>query len=120
MDNFTTAFTVDQTPEAVFAAITNVRGWWSEEIEGRTDEVGDDVQVSLPGCPSLQDPDTELVPGKKVVWRVLDNYFSFTNDTSEWTGTDIVFDISWQIDETEVKFTHDGLVPDYECYVACS
>ena len=39
---------------------------------------------------------TELVPGKKVAWRVLDNYFSFTKDTTEWTGTDIVFDIAEQ------------------------
>ena len=63
---------------------------------------------------------TELVPGKKVVWRVLDNYFNFTKDKTEWTGTDIIFDISKKGDKTEVRFTHQGLVPEYECYDACS
>jgi hypothetical protein len=27
--NFTAAYTVDQTPEEVFAAINNVRGWFT-------------------------------------------------------------------------------------------
>ena len=37
--SFTTTFTVDQTP----AAITDPRGWWSEEIEGGTREVPEAV-----------------------------------------------------------------------------
>jgi hypothetical protein len=30
---------VDQTPEEVFNAINNPRGWWSEEIEGNTNKL---------------------------------------------------------------------------------
>src|ERR1051326_5867899 len=37
---YTTTYTVDNSPEEVFATINNVRGWWSEEIEGSTDKLG--------------------------------------------------------------------------------
>ncbi|CAN7487107.1 SRPBCC domain-containing protein [Mesorhizobium amorphae] len=118
--NFTTAFTVDQTPEAAFAAINNVRGWWSEEIQGRTDKSGEDFDYHYSDLHRCKIAVTELVAGKKVAWRVLDNYFSFTEDKTEWTGTEMIFDISGKDGKTEVRFTHQGLVPDYECYDACS
>ena len=118
--NYTSAFTVDQTPEEAFAAINNVRGWWSEEIEGNTDKPGAEFKYHFKDIHRCRLKITELVPGKKVVWRVLDNYFNFTKDKTEWKGTDIAFDISRKRDKTEIRFTHVGLVPEYECYDACS
>jgi hypothetical protein len=64
---------------------------------------------------------TEFIPGKKVVWQVLDGYLNFVADKNEWTGTKIIFEISKKDDKkTEVRFTHKGLVPQFECYNACS
>jgi hypothetical protein len=62
----------------------------------------------------------ELVPDKRVAWLVTDNYFNFTKDKTEWKGTKVVFDISRKNDQTEIHFTHEGLVPAYECYNVCS
>jgi Activator of Hsp90 ATPase homolog 1-like protein len=62
---------------------------------------------------------TELVPGEKVVWQVVENHMSFIEDQSEWIGTEIRFELSAQDGATEVRFTHDGLVPSYECFDIC-
>ena len=62
----------------------------------------------------------ELIPGKKVVWLVLDGNLNFVKDKSEWKGTRITFEIAEKGAGTEIRFTHLGLVPDYECYSACS
>ena len=62
----------------------------------------------------------ELVPYQTVVWRCLDNYFEFTQDETEWIGTTVRFDITAVGDQTQLTFTHVGLVPDYECFDACT
>lgn len=118
--NFTTCFMVDRTPDAVFAAINNVRGWWSQDVSGPTDKAGEAFDYRYRDLHRCRIRVVELVPGRKVAWHVERNHFSFTRDDSEWTGTDIVFDIAERDGKSEVRFTHVGLVPDYECYDVCS
>jgi hypothetical protein len=64
--NFTTTITVDQTPEAAFAAINNVRGWWSGELEGSTAKVGDEFTYRYKDVHYSKQKITESIPGKKV------------------------------------------------------
>src|SRR5262249_8933168 len=63
---------------------------------------------------------TQLIPNHKVVWLVLDNHLNFVEDQSEWVGTKISFEIAPRGDQTEVRFAHLGLVPQYECFAVCS
>jgi len=117
--DFTTTILVDNTPEEVFNAINNVRGWWSEEIEGSTDKINSEFDYHYEDVHRCKIKVIELVPNKKIVWSVLDNYFKFTKDKSEWKGTKIIFDIGKKDNKTEMRFTHEGLVPAYECYEIC-
>lgn len=118
--NFNTNFLVDQSPEEVFNAINNVRGWWSENVEGDTDRVGAIFYYHYQDIHRCTFKITELIPGKKVIWHVLQNYFNFVEEKTEWTGTDVVFDIAGEGDKTEVRFTHVGLVPEFECHEICA
>lgn len=118
--SFTAAFTVDQTPAEAFAAINDVRGWWSGEIDGATDKLGAEFTYRYKDIHYSKQKITEFIPGKKVVWRVLDSYLNFAQDKNEWNGTDVTFTITPKGKKTEVRFTHLGLTPEYECFDKCS
>ena len=76
--DFTITFTIDQTPEEAFRVIKNVRGWWSQQIEGNTDKLGDQFTYRYKDVHSCKMKLIELVPYTKVVWLVVDNDFNFT------------------------------------------
>ena len=118
--DFTVTFTVDQGPKEVFAAINDVRSWWSGDVEGSTDTVGDVWTYRYKDIHYSKQRISELVPGQRVAWHVLDGHLEFTEDKTEWTGTDIAFDITEKDGKTEVCFTHVGLTPEFECYDNCS
>lgn len=123
-NGFSTAFEVAQSPHEVFHAILNVRGWWSEGIEGESGRVNDEFDYHYKDVHRCKMKLVEVVPDTKVVWQVLENYFSFTSDTTEWKDTTVSFEIISDVThagsrKTRLLFTHHGLVPEYECYTAC-
>jgi len=118
--NFMTTFIVDQTPQQIFDAINNVRGWWSGEIDGRTDKLGAEFTYRYQDLHRTTQKITELVPCKKVVWQIVDSHINFVQDKAEWNGTDVVFEIARKGAKTELRFTHVGLVSAIECYGKCA
>ena len=117
--NYTTTILVEKTPEQVFNAINNVRGWWSEAIEGATNKPHSIFKYHYKDVHICTMKMIAFIPCKKVVWLVTDNYFNFTKDDSEWVGTKVSFEISQHNDKTMVLFTHIGLTASYECYNIC-
>ncbi len=87
--HFTAAFTVDKTPDETFAAINNVRGWWSGDIEDLTDSLGQWTwKIPLQEHSLQQAENRRNDSGQAVVWLVLDSYLSFIKDKDEWNGTE--------------------------------
>jgi len=119
-EHFTTAFSVGQTPKEAFDAINHVRGWWSGEIDGTTDRLGAEFTYRVPGIHYCKMKITELVPGRKIVWHVLDSDISYTQDRAEWNDSKISFEIVDKDGKTEIRFAHIGLLPAQECYDSCS
>jgi hypothetical protein len=117
--DYSTSFEVNATPKKVFIAINNVRGWWSENIDGSTDKLNAEFLYHYKDVHICKLKIIEYIPDKKVVWLVLNNHFNFTKDKSEWIGTKIIFEIADKGSKTRVRFTHEGLVPQYECYQVC-
>src|SRR6266849_3533386 len=78
------------------------------------------VHVPLQRYPPFQTKDNGIHSWQKSRLHVFESQLSFVRDKSEWNDTDIVFEISETEGKTEVRFTHVGLVPQYECFGSCS
>lgn len=118
--NFQTGIVVNATAQETFDSINSVSRWWTENLEGNTQKPGDEFTVRFGDVHYSRQKLTEVVPGKKVVWLVTDSKLNFLKDKREWTNTKIVFEIFSRNSQTEVRFTHIGLVPQVECFDACS
>lgn len=118
--DYSTALTVDRSLEETFRAINNRREWWNDGIEGHTDKVGGVFTYRYGTFHTSKQKVTELVPGKRVVWDIIEGSPKFVEVKSEWKGTRVIFDTTKKVNHTEVRFTHQGLIPRLECYNSCT
>jgi hypothetical protein len=118
--DYTVSITVDATAQEAFNAINNVRGWWTENLEGGSQKLNDEFTVRFGDVHVSTQKLVEFVPDKKIVWLVTYSHLNFVEDKDEWTNTKIVFDIAEKEGETQISFTHLGLVPTVPCYGSCS
>ncbi len=118
-NNYTTTILVNQTPALAFNAIQNFRGWWSEEIEGPTDQLNQQFFYHYKDVHLCKLKLIEKIENSKLVYEVIDNQFNFVADQTEWVGNQLIFDLTAQENQTKIVFTHEGLVPTYACFSVC-
>lgn len=117
--DLTITLRVEASPVDVVAAISDVPSWWSGTVEGSADRVGAEFAYRYGDQHRSTQRVTELVPGSRVVWHVVDGHMPAVQPPDEWAGTDIVFDLRPVDDGTELRFTHVGLTPALDCYDRC-
>ena len=118
-DNYTISIEVSQTPQEVYNAINNVRAWWSEEIEGPTDELNKEWFYHYKDIHLCKMKVVDLQPGQKVAWEVTENSFQFVDDENEWVGNHLIFNIEPLEHGTKLTFTQEGLTAFNECFNVC-
>jgi hypothetical protein len=99
--------------------ISNIDLWWKKDFSGRAEQLNDKFTIPFTDPSFVDFVVSELVPGKKVVWKVTDCYLPWFKDKKEWNNTEVVFQLFEENGKTKIDFTHIGLVPEVECYEVC-
>lgn len=110
---------VAKSPKNVFKAITSdIAKWWGgKDFEGSSTKLNDEFIINHPGAHYSKQKLIEVIPDKRVAWLVTESKLDWIEkDKAEWTGTRIIFELTPKGDKTIINFTHDGLVPEKECY----
>jgi hypothetical protein len=118
--DFHTIITVNATAQKAFKRINDVTKWWTENLEGGSQKLNDEFTVRFDEVHVSKQKLIEFIPDKKVTWLVTESSLNFLEDKQEWTNTKISFELNELDNQTQIRFTHDGLIPTRECYDACS
>ncbi|MFA6277628.1 MAG: SRPBCC domain-containing protein [Pedobacter sp.] len=123
--NFQYSFTTSKKIDEVFTHLIDPKNWWvglfGETIAGKSNLMNDEFSFRAgEGVHYSNQKLIELVVNKKISWLVTESNLSFLKNTNEWAGTKICFDLEKEGDYTKITFTHDGLMPQIECYDSCS
>ena len=123
--DFQYSLTTSIKQNEVFAYLLNPKNWWvglfGETIEGNSKDINDEFSFRAgDGVHYSNQKLVELDTDKKIIWLVTESNLSFLKNTNEWAGTNICFDIEQESNKTKITFTHQGLIPQIECYGSCS
>jgi hypothetical protein len=120
LESLTVTIEVTKSPQEVFGCITIITSWWSKDFEGNSKNPGDEFIIHHPNQHYSKQKLVEVIPSEKMVWLVTEStLYWLQHNKQEWTNTKMIFEITNADDKTILKFTHEGLIPEKECYNPC-
>lgn len=124
-ESFSYSFVTSKPATEVFRILLDVKRWWSglyeETIDGKSQKTGDEFTFKAGGGVHYSKQKlVELIPDQKIEWLVTESVLSFLKHRGEWNDSMIRFELAADGKNTRVTFTHEGLVPQIECYDSCA
>ncbi|MEP5613362.1 MAG: SRPBCC domain-containing protein [Cyclobacteriaceae bacterium] len=114
--DYSKQITYSTSAESLFTAITqNLDQWWGK-TDTSVEKKGDEFKVSF-GHAFWKFRVSEFTPNEKLTWECVDGQPEFEH---EWVGTKVHWNISGDVEKTQLSFTHEGLTPSFECYDVCA
>lgn len=120
--SYTATIEVAKSPHHVYECIRDVSKWWGgKDLKGSTSRLNDEFTITHGDAHYSKQKMIEVVPDRKIVWLITEGRLGWLErDKHEWTNTSLVFEIAAKGDKAVLHFTHEGLVPEKECYSRCS
>jgi hypothetical protein len=115
---------VTKPPREAFDCITAITKWWvapAGDFEGRSTALDDEFVIRHGDVHYSRQKLVELVPDRKLVWLITDSRLAWLEKNQrEWTNTRLVFALTSEGGKTVIRFTHEGLLPEMECFAKVS
>src|ERR1700748_1870258 len=115
--SFSTSIDIPAQAGEVFNHIKAIPKWWTPDFEGHSSNLEDEFIIRNGEVHYSKQKLVEVIPGNKLVWLLTDCSLNWLEkNKTECTNTKMIFELAGNGNLTTLKFMHDGLVPEMECY----
>ena len=121
--HYTASIMASASKEEAYIAITeHMSDWWTS-MSGKFLSIGDQAKTDFGGKSYWSFEATTLDKPERIELTCHDaNHIHeglSDNIRTEWLGTKLIFEIAEEDRKTRIEFTHEGLVPELECFEVC-
>ena len=101
-----------KTPDIIFHHLLDLSKWWPEDFVGEKIQLDSTFVLKTGDAHFSRNKVVELVPDKKLIWLTTES--ERKADGYDWSGTKFIFELTPIGNNTTLKFTYNGVLPENE------
>ncbi len=106
--NYAVSIEFAKPANAVFNHIIELSKWWPEDFVGGEIKLNEEFVLKVGDEHFSKNKVIELLPDRKLVWITTESVRK--SDGYDWSNTKFIFELTPKGDNTELRFTYDGVV----------
>jgi hypothetical protein len=109
---YTVEIELARAPNDVFDHLICLSKWWPEEFVGESIRLDTEFEFKTGEVHYSKNKVVEFEPAKRLAWLTTESIRK--TDNYDWRGTKFIFELTPKGDETQLRFTYDGIVLESE------